>query len=1365
MPALHGGEEPPKVLLYIPFDGSAEAAFAANGQLNTSYIRVAYRPGKKGQAAEIGSDEYPCGLLIHGRGLLNKKRGSLELWYQPLWDPSDPGQQAARRAIITDEKSPTRAGHFWISLEGGRIQFAWRAQKTAGVSAVLRNWKPKTWHHIVATWDNEKGIALFVDGELASSRALRWRLPPSETLYLGANRRGINRAEGLFDEVRIYDRALSPTEAELAYIHNLKFTNAPVQRPKKPAETAPRERKKPRQTFSLPFDGTLEAQVAMGQAKPIAAEGGEFTGGLMGKALLARPGIQLAYRAEKNLSKEAGAITFWARSVPGAKGRRGVLFSEGDQPGQPARQPGSALALWLRRTPAPQLNFAIPPSIVQRFLAHWQDGRWHHVAACWQRGHEMTLYVNGRKAGHRSGPAAVWQPNPAKFFYVGSLHGKMPAGAIIDDMRVYDAPLTVEQVQKEASHFILPLILQLRQTLYERGKAAELVARFYNITAEQTSAKVTIRVTNPQGQEVASGTATAIAPPHGWAEARVPLSAAALSTKGLHRVALSSPPRVTTPAASFLVVAPTPKQAATEGRDHPRPNLEELETIECAKVRERARFCHSGRAGIVKTKTGSYVAAGSVPGDRFAYRFTVADTKEPHLVVLTYPNDRPHSAEIIITSPRYAGSPDVATGYFREEGHPATEEMVELPIYFWPREKDNAIVFRTLEPGRSAACAKITVSRVVGGLPSARVELPSDGGRPLGLYWHDPAVPLQFGARSLAAAEIYTSFDRLTQYLRFTGQNLLCYPVVWHSGVLYATEKEAFRLGAGAERHCNDWIEYALRLCERRAIRFVPEIFLAETFALADAHQTHTRAAIVAGKKSARMVMWDGTLSLGGTAEPPRYSPAHPAVKAALLDRIDEVAGRYGKSRAFEGISLNLGLSDCLWFGSIRCGYGDTTIRQFETDTNIKVPVNSAGPARFAQRARWLLANKPDQWVAWRCRKVHDLFTSAASRLTNFRPDLKLHITLNTPDANTWSPLFNLNAWLTRPIGQIYREAGIDLSLYAKAPGIVVRKVLSPTDHQFLLYRYGGGGPNPHASLARDFAALSEAFAPLRACRPLGAACSYRYFQSTIGRTRPMRGFWWRSTPWRASQPTPSGRHFLEPYAHAVAELDATTLAAGGGSLITMGHEKEVREFARAFRALPRAHFTDIPGMSDPVCARQYRTLQSHYFYLVNRMPFPLEAYVGFAGQDVTLHDLGAGAKVKLQYVEGRKLPAKMPEGFTSEHALPDQPGPVPDDAGTQPVTGPLLQVRLEPFQLRSYRVLTPGARIIYAASKLPVEQRLRLAQRIESAKSLVAHSKASPQAIADARGALERIDRAWRKRELSRVSYLLESYPLARLR
>ncbi|MCA9419279.1 MAG: hypothetical protein KC917_23610, partial [Candidatus Omnitrophica bacterium] len=163
---------------------------------------------------------------------------------------------------------------------------------------------------------------------------------------------------------------------------------------------------------------------------------------------------------------------------------------------------------------------------------------------------------------------------------------------------------------------------------------------------------------------------------------------------------------------------------------------------------------------------------------------------------------------------------------------------------------------------------------------------------------------------------------------------------------------------------------------------------------------------------------------------------------------------------------------------------------------------------------------------------------------------------------------------------ELYREAGIDLALYGDEPGLEVDLSMGNSRDR------GGHGPNPAAgvntplaaaSMFRDFEFLdAETLAAAHNHSKPGlfifncwveAWGKHIWFKPDpedpnlptvslmdgkpaegvlrINSEYPKDGFWWDSQL-RITPPFPAGPHFLEPYAHAVAELDACRITRGG---------------------------------------------------------------------------------------------------------------------------------------------------------------------------------------------------------------------------
>ena len=133
--------------------------------------------------------------------------------------------------------------------------------------------------------------------------------------------------------------------------------------------------------------------------------------------------------------------------------------------------------------------------------------------------------------------------------------------------------------------------------------------------------------------------------------------------------------------------------------------------------------------------------------------------------------------------------------------------------------------------------------------------------------------------RTARAPEVYKSFQRLADRMRFSGQNLICYPIAWYLGTMYPSAREGFQKGAGSERHSVDWVEYMLTICQRRGIRFLPEMYFAGTLKMKEQFGGQSEQDIWAGADTPALMTWDGTRSRGFYFNPPYYNVLHPVVR------------------------------------------------------------------------------------------------------------------------------------------------------------------------------------------------------------------------------------------------------------------------------------------------------------------------------------------------------------------------------------------------------------------------------------------------------------------------------------------------------
>ncbi len=151
----------PEVLLRARFDGNLELENARGNAAGHAVNKIAFVPGKHGQAVAVGKGGYawlPAPTEMLGRP------GSIALWVQLEFkkQPLRPGQRAVfhveGETPLVDSlgactiygdlriRMKDHVGHLHGTAEGG-----------------ITKWEPNEWHHVVVTWDEDR-VKLYLDG-------------------------------------------------------------------------------------------------------------------------------------------------------------------------------------------------------------------------------------------------------------------------------------------------------------------------------------------------------------------------------------------------------------------------------------------------------------------------------------------------------------------------------------------------------------------------------------------------------------------------------------------------------------------------------------------------------------------------------------------------------------------------------------------------------------------------------------------------------------------------------------------------------------------------------------------------------------------------------------------------------------------------------------------------------------------------------------------------------------------------------------------------------------------------------------------------------------------------------------------------
>ncbi len=202
--------------------------------------------------------------------------------------------------------------------------------------------------------------------------------------------------------------------------------------------------------------------------------------------------------------------------------------------------------------------------------------------------------------------------------------------------------------------------------------------------------------------------------------------------------------------------------------------------------------------------------------------------------------------------------------------------------------------------------------------------------------------------------------DRVIQYARYSGQNLLVYPMAWYHGPLFPSQREpsgAFDVVVARDRKQyvrwtttpTDWYAKLLKRCDQEGLEFQGAMTLMRLGSLLEKMNINLDA-IQGGADTFNNLLWNNlraiehqrldahlqrsqlqTLTEGQSRtrnrwsrgrRPPRdspmarpatpghagpmFNPLHPTVQEAIIGFVREIGQRYGKHPAFKGISFNM---------------------------------------------------------------------------------------------------------------------------------------------------------------------------------------------------------------------------------------------------------------------------------------------------------------------------------------------------------------------------------------------------------------------------------------------------------------------------
>lgn len=496
----------------------------------------------------------------------------------------------------------------------------------------------------------------------------------------------------------------------------------------------------------------------------------------------------------------------------------------------------------------------------------------------------------------------------------------------------------------------------------------------------------------------------------------------------------------------FVVVDPTPLGAPLPGSPETLRPCVLVDRVDC--VDSGHAFRDNGSSRVVKNYrvSGSkhdYISYAKVDGkwrraekgifcsdqDWFAYSLKVEHPGKPHRLTAWVPTDRARMVAVQV----FDQVTGMSAGAVMDISHPTPGgDLAPLSCVLWPN--GDAVDVTAFAAVKSQAEPLLNESAVVSfelyeypeGLPALPVaasgwapvrefgwvgeqlnlgvelrampKLFSDDRKIPGLSWsHGDIMGPFFDYQAL-----FQAWSRFGEYCRWRGDNLYVLPV--HSYNMTHIQSDFLPIGDEAFRGRPGVYAYRpVDLAPRDTLKLIA--LLGEKYGVgivADFQMNHRLTAdFVVGVEHAIGVDPTELPLIGRKGEVygnpgAVLDPSHPLVRKYLKDMVGDIARRYAKSPGLLGVNFRhwtWTTPQAGWFVHADAGYGDGTIARFEKDSGLKVPVDSGDTDRFEKRYEFLVKNLDNReiWFKWRAGQVSSLKREMLAEARRFNPKFKLY--------------------------------------------------------------------------------------------------------------------------------------------------------------------------------------------------------------------------------------------------------------------------------------------------------------------------------------------------------------------------------------
>lgn len=964
-----------------------------------------------------------------------------------------------------------------------------------------------------------------------------------------------------------------------------------------------------KEAFAWNFNASADAVSPTGVVRKAETERElRFADGVSGRAL-ELAGNPSPFFDAKGLFESKGTLSFWysAGFSGGAAQAVQHLFTL-------TRENGRQFPFaWFHRYEG--LSFRIPTQTEEILLKtavssfeQIQKNDWVHIALSWGERNWATVYVNGVATNWKRFSGVDFS-DIVKLTFGTPERSKNAFQGRIDEIKLFRHPLTEEEVFREyASHALADAWMD--QSLFPANR---------KIRPEVLIAPLgTLRGNNPKAPWMGI-------PFRGSAELSLKDSAGKLlAERKWENLAVAKmetlrlPEQFLSPGRYLLELKMrSAGGAATRFFDICLDDMK-LNNPEDEEIRLGPPVWSCGSADFSSTKpvrTGeldgiAFTEGGAGKGDRIFCELKIPKryTSEQLLCLeIEWPDDKARAMGLYLYPPKGSLSQirdRLGGGICTGGEYPVSGRMRKTSWLFYAGYTDWLFEIRTAIAGRPAAVAGVRILPVEGPLPRLKINLPEGlPGRRIGHLDEDQSFDYNLdwdnARRSADPWKIQSKTIRLLlNYYAYTGQNLFTLPLMRYSWTDYARIYSPCR-SMGPLNKAGYWLD---RLRENQ-IDFIAIVNLMNVPELQNLKR---------GREYRRKGMTSASVE-GPLTGLNRNNPIHPENRKMLLAHLDEFMRREGRRPEISGIDFW-----CEWpivsFQNLEHGYDDYTVAAFSRETGVNVP----DFADDVYRRRWrFLTSAPvrAQWTRWRVSKTTEIFREIRRVIDNVSRGKPLYITVSLPRGKKDDESMD-----SLDMGKyLYEEKSIDLKALNALPDTTVVPMRHGLEQIWNLHWNGN-------ITVSDEAQNNPLFTlPFRRPDRNYVNCYRTYFETFSQSAMPEK----YPSVFQNIELKPVGRHFLKELSLALAFNDAQRIAVGAQPLVSMGREKEMREFVKAYRALPDLPFRDVPGAFDPVTVRWRETKNGVYLYAVNMIRSELSVGLKVSGA-LSMKDLSSSGLIPL---------------------------------------------------------------------------------------------------------------------------------------